>query len=93
MLNVKIVSFFQRLNPFSHTTKLQQTTLKTFWKLPLNESTRIENMVTKGEIAHFEHAEASESNERKDSKHVYWTSIESHLRQEKGFNYLSFIHT
>ena len=46
-------------NPFPHTTNLQQTTLKICSKkIPLNERTitelRVENMLTKEEIASFE---------------------------------------
>ena len=51
------------VNPFLHTTNLQQTTFKTskqkYGKISINESViiayRVDNMVAKGEIAHDEH--------------------------------------
>ena len=45
------IFMWKRVNPFPHTKYLQQTTLKVQLKVQLN---RIENMVTKGEIACFE---------------------------------------
>ena len=46
------------VNPFPHTTNLQQATLKTSGQktqiIPINEKNKMENIMAKGEIACFE---------------------------------------